>query len=165
MADCQVIFSSETSKALKEHPTNDIICSFAGSMWLERRSPGIAHGYILLYLHCAILGVFKTQLESSPKKSGLSSMLSLCWAGGWTRWFPEVPSTSPSHLCHSTDVTLPRDASKTVQSFYLDLLYRDLGRAIPWNFAVAFNAPHLSGRVCQFDREHPSCWPLWQLKF
>lgn len=70
-------------------------------------------------------------------------MLSLCWAGGWTRWFPEVPSTSP-HLCHSTDVTLPRDANETVQSFYLDFLSRDLGRAILWNFVVAFNAPRLS---------------------
>lgn len=77
-------------------------------------------------------------------KSGLNSMLSLCWVGEWTRWFPEVPSTSPSHLCHSIDVTLPRDANETVQSFYLDFLSRDLGRAILWNFVVAFNAPHLS---------------------
>lgn len=60
--DCQVIFSCETSKALKEHPTNDIICSFAGSIWLERRCPDTAHDYILLYLHCAILEVFKIQL-------------------------------------------------------------------------------------------------------
>lgn len=111
-----------------------------------------------LCLHCAVLEVFKIWLEPV--------LGNLIWIqGGWTRWFPVVPATFPSHLCHSTDFTVPGDANKSVQSFYRDLLSSDVGRATLSNFAVALNAPHIWDRVCQFDREHLSWLSLWWSKF
>lgn len=92
--------------------------------------------YPALCLHCTVLEVFKIRLEPV--------LGNLVWIqGGWTRWFPVVPATFPSHLCHSTDFTVPGDANKSVQIFYLDLLSGDLGRATLSNFAVTLNAPHI----------------------
>lgn len=97
VATWQVMFSRETSTASKKDPTNG---KAVAPLQETHGCKGVALALhvttsSLTFALCC-LGGFQDPATANPKKRGLNSVLSLLWAGGWTRWLPVVPATFPS---------------------------------------------------------------------
>lgn len=86
VATWQVMFSRETSTASKKDPTNG---KAVAPLQEAHGCKGVALALrvttsSLAFALCC-LGGFQDPAAANPKQRGLNSVLSLLWAGGWTR--------------------------------------------------------------------------------